>query len=95
MRFEWDPEKDAMNLAKHGIDFETATAVFDDPFHLSRADLGSYGEERWQSVGVVDAVLFLLVVYTVRGEDDEEYIRIISARSAEPYERRQYGDRSF
>jgi uncharacterized protein len=95
MRFEWDPKKEASNRAKHGIGFDEASAVFDDPFHLTRADIGLSGEERWQTIGVIDGVLILVVVYTQRDEDEEEYVRIISARRAEPFERRQYGNRSF
>ena len=48
MNFEWDPDKDAWNYVKHGIRFETAAMVFDDPYHVSQLDRVVDGEERWQ-----------------------------------------------
>ena len=87
MRFIWDEQKNQLNLAKHGISFELASFVFDDPLQVTVVD--PYGdEERWRTLGVVDGVLMLLVVHTVREEIDEngeyqdEEIRIISARRA-------------
>jgi putative transcriptional regulator len=50
MEFEWDPAKAASNLTKHGIDFDEAIAVFDDPRVLSIADLRSYGETRYVAI---------------------------------------------
>lgn len=89
--FEWDPRKAESNLAKHGVDFQTAIAVFQDPFALTRLDgIESY-EHRWRTMGQVEGVLILVVAHTIRdGEDGEETYRIISARSAEPRERRTY-----
>ena len=84
--FEWDEAKAADNHAKHGISFETAIRVFDDVFAIERLDdREDYGEDRYSILGMVDGRL-LYVAYTVR----EGIIRIISARGAEPYERRQY-----
>jgi uncharacterized protein len=84
--FEWDEAKAAENYAKHGISFETATRVFDDAFAIERLDdREDYGEDRYSILGMVDGRL-LYVAYTAR----EASIRIISARGAEPYERRQY-----
>lgn len=86
LRFEWDPEKAARNFAVHGVSFEAATAVFLDPFaHEWLDEREDYGEERFVIVGMVEDCL-LCVAYTMRGEA----IRIISARGAEPHERRQY-----
>ena len=48
-----------------------------------------YGEQRWQTVGTVDRVL-LLVAHTLELEDDDEYVRLISARKADRQERRDY-----
>jgi uncharacterized DUF497 family protein len=76
IRFEWDPDKARSNLRKHGIDFEFASRVFDDPLHLSIQDRHEKGEERWFTVGQVDGVA---VAHTVREGDDETVIRIISA----------------
>jgi uncharacterized DUF497 family protein len=80
--FEWDDNKAAENYAKHGISFEAAVGVFEDAFAIERLD---DGEDRYSILGMVDARL-LYVAYTVR----DGVIRIISARGAEPYEKRQY-----
>ncbi len=86
LRFEWDDAKAARNVADHGVSFEAATLVFDDPFGLEwRDDREDYGEERYVILGIVDGRL-LYVAYAMRGET----IRIISARGAEPHERRRY-----
>ncbi|MCL2722261.1 MAG: BrnT family toxin [Treponema sp.] len=83
--FEWDPEKEQDNIAEHGVGFEAAERIFFDYFRMERHDDDSSDyEERWQTMGFYDDVLF--VVYTERGET----IRIISARVAEPFERRIY-----
>jgi hypothetical protein len=82
--FEWDEAKAAENYAKHGISFETA--IFDDAYAIERPDdREDYGEGRYSILGMVDGRL-LYIAYTVR----EGIIRIISARGAEPYEKRQY-----
>lgn len=91
IRFEWDPAKAEANLRKHGVSFETAARVFSDPFALSEQDRIEGGEYRWQTVGLVDGVLLLLVAHTVRDSDDGvDVVRIISARSAERRERWRY-----
>ena len=89
-RFEWDPAKAASNLRKHGVSFPTATRVFSDPYALVEQDRIENGEERWQTVGIVDGVVMLLVAHTVRQQDEIEVIRIISARRADRRERRRY-----
>lgn len=84
--FEWDPAKAAQNEADHGVTFAMASEVFRDPFAVEwRDDRENYGEDRYVIIGMVDSRL-LYVAYTMRGE----VIRIISARGAEPHERRQY-----
>lgn len=90
-RFEWDAAKAASNLAKHRVSFETATRAFADPFLLTQQDRNENGEHRWQTIGMVDGHLLLLVAHTV-GEDGDgtEVLRIISARKAEPKERKRY-----
>lgn len=90
MRFEWDPTKAASNLRKHGVSFPTAVRVFSDPYALVEQDRIENGEERWQTIGVVDGIVMLLVAHTVREQDDVEVIRIISARRADRKERRRY-----
>jgi uncharacterized DUF497 family protein len=84
--FDWDDVKAAQNYADHGITFETARRVFEDPFATERLDdREDYGEERYSILGMVDGRV-LYVAYTLRNGT----IRIISARGAEPHERRRY-----
>ncbi|GMO45264.1 MAG: BrnT family toxin [Treponemataceae bacterium] len=87
MIFEWDENKERENLIKHGVRFRAAEQVFYDPLRVERPDIDSEWEDRWQTIGIDEDILF--VVYTERGETT----RIISARLAEPFERRiYYGD---
>jgi uncharacterized DUF497 family protein len=89
--FEWDPAKDAANRRKHGVGFEVAMAVFDDPFELTEYDLFEGGEHRWRTTGVTEGSMILMVAYTWKLDPEgHDIIRIISARPAEPRERRQY-----
>jgi uncharacterized DUF497 family protein len=91
IRFEWDADKAVSNLAKHRVSFETATRVFADPFLLMQQDRIENGEHRWQTIGMVDGHLLLLVAHTVFDDDDgTEVLRIISARRAEPKERKRF-----
>lgn len=94
IRFSWNPEKAEANLKKHGISFETGARVFADPFLLSEQDRIEGGEQRWQSLGLVEGHLLLLVAHTVFEETENnepvETIRIISARRADRKERRRY-----
>ena len=91
VRFEWDEAKARVNQRKHGVGFEIASHVFDDPDALVQRDRIEGGEYRWQTLGLVGGVLLLLVAHTVRLEDDEdEIIRIISARRADRKERIRY-----
>lgn len=85
--FEWDLEKAESNYRKHGISFETASHVFDDPFAIEVIDPLSdeYGEERVLITGRAQS-LILVVVYTER----DEHIRIISARRATKAEYDEY-----
>lgn len=85
--FEWDDAKAANNLRKHGVDFEEAKTVFEDPFALTIADdLHSEDEDRWIVLGLSLLARVLLVVHTER----KERVRIVSARQATPFERSQY-----
>jgi hypothetical protein len=84
--FEWDAVKAAANVVKHGVTFEQARKAFADPYAIDFADdRRYYGEERAVLFGMVDD-RWLVIVYTVRGNK----VRIISAREAEPHERRRY-----
>lgn len=85
-RFEWDPRKRASNQEKHGLNFEDAHHVFEDP---NRTEYDSHrgGESRWRTVGRVFGLL-LTVVYTIR----RAAIRVISFRHASQRERNDYLD---
>ena len=89
MRFVWDEAKNRSNRRKHGISFDTAARVFFDPLHLTQADRIVEGEQRWQTIGLVEGVLLVLVAYAVLSEEDE-LIRIISARKVTSLERAAY-----
>ncbi|MEL4867493.1 BrnT family toxin [Pantoea agglomerans] len=88
--FEWDTNKAKSNLIKHGIRFEEAILVFDDPYHLSLQDRHENGEFRWQTIGLVHGLIVIMVAHTVRFESGDEVIRIISARKADRKERSRY-----
>lgn len=86
MGFEWDEEKNCLNIEKHGISFEEAVQVFDD-VHLSRVDTREeYGEVREITIGMIAGTVVAVVVHT----DREEAIRMISARKANKRERSTY-----
>ncbi len=88
--FEWDDAKAESNIEKHGVGFEEACGVFRDPFAIELLDdRDDYGEDRYILIGMA-APGVLVVVYTVRDERN----RIISARRAEPNERRFYHEQN-
>ena len=90
MRFTWDEAKADGNLRKHGVSFEEAATVFADENGRLRHDPDhSQAEDRFLLLGL-SATLRLLIVCHVYRENDE-VVRIISARKATPNERRQYG----
>jgi uncharacterized DUF497 family protein len=87
LSFEWDDAKAGSNLAKHGISFESATAVFLDPLRVDfDATLPGQGESRRKVVGKIEGLIFT-AVYTERGQ----VIRLISARRANARECKAYG----
>ncbi len=91
MLFEWDSQKDLSNQAKHGVSFQEAKEVFDDPLHLSFLDHRfSYFQERWITVGQSQRSKILVVANLFFNDKGEEVIRIISAREATSHERKQY-----
>jgi uncharacterized DUF497 family protein len=76
--FSWDEEKNKRDQRKHGVSFEAAKLVFEDPLHISRQDRTEDGERRWQTIGMVGDVALLLVAHTWEDtEGDGEHIRII------------------
>ena len=84
--FEWDGYKAAANARKHGVTFEEARGVFRDPLAIEFVDdREAYGEDRFVLIGMTQSRV-LVVVYVLR----EQRNRIISARRAEPNERRAY-----
>jgi uncharacterized DUF497 family protein len=85
MDFAWDTAKERANRKKHGVDFRTAAKVFLDPYVIEFDDARDAGEIRFNAIGLVDGRM-LFVTYTLRGE----VVRIISARGAEPHEKRRY-----
>ena len=84
--FQWDDAKAEANLRKHQVRFEHAAEACEDPFALIELDdSGDYGEDRFFLIGrAADGVL--AVIYTER----DGRFRIISAREANAYERRNY-----
>jgi hypothetical protein len=90
MRVEWDEAKNEINRRKHGIEFETAQLVFDDPCCVTFIERLTDGEERWHAIGSIENIIILVVVHTYREEIPDEVVRIISARPATRRERKLY-----
>lgn len=92
MNFDWDNNKNQSNLTKHGISFDEAIALFDDPNILTfEDDRFNYGETRFISIGQITLVtqskkVIIVVVHTQRNQT----IRLISARKANERERKRY-----
>lgn len=86
MHFEWDDHKRQINLRRHRIELADAVAVFSDHFALTREDY-DHDEQRFVTLGRDALDRLLVVAYTYR---EPQTIRLISARKAEPHERKQY-----
>jgi uncharacterized DUF497 family protein len=87
VRIEWDPEKEARNLRKHGVSFVEASTVFGDPLAATIPDVKhSDLEPRFLTMGLSSANRLLVVAHTEVGEG----FRIISSRSATTQERTRY-----
>lgn len=91
MRWTWDAEKNAANKRKHGLSFETAVLVFDDPLAVSRPDVYPF-EERFHTIGIIGNETILVVHTSVTVK---HVGRIISARKATKHERRIYEEDDF
>jgi hypothetical protein len=90
--FEWDEEKSKRNIENHGVLFEEAKSVFNDPFSITIEDYAHSGnEERFLDIGLSSQGRVLVVWYTER----EEKIRIIGCRIATHSERQEYEKRKF
>ena len=83
--FEWDPAKEARNVAERGLDFTTASQIWNGPVVEKTDDRRNYGETRIIATGVADGTT-LVIVYTWRGQRR----RIISARKANSRERQRF-----
>ena len=86
MTFDWDDDKNRLNIANHGVSFEVAVKIFDG---MTVDDLDmreDYGEDREISIGMVGGVAILVVVHT----DRDGVCRLISARPAVKSERKRY-----
>ena len=86
MAFEFDPEKDAANLKKHGVSISEGDGVLNDPLAITVEDDSAEGEQRFVTIGMNLFGSLMVVVYTPRGSK----VRIISVRRADPKERRAY-----
>lgn len=88
MRFEWDPDKAETNFRKHGVRFTEAESVFGDPLgSIFLDDDHSIDEKREIIIGYSERQQLLVVSFTERADD---VLRIISARRADPEERRNH-----
>jgi uncharacterized protein len=93
VEFEWDELKNKSNQRKHGISFEDASLVFDDPQVVLFIERFQEGEERWHALGgIPGTILMIVVVHVYREEAAGEVVRIISARRALAWERRLYDE---
>ena len=87
LTFEWDEDKDLSNRKKHGVSFDEAKSVFNDPFSITIADVQhSEDEDRYVDIGMSARSRLIVVSYTER----EPNIRIISCRKATKSEWRTY-----
>ncbi len=86
MAFQYDQNKAAGNLQKHGVSFSEAEGVFSDPLAIHFEDVSASGEARFVTIGMSFAFAILVVVYTFRDDD----IRLISARRASKSEGKAY-----
>ncbi len=92
LQFEWDVDKERINIAKHKLNFLDACHVFSDPFQLNLYDEDHSDEEdRWVIIGEAPVMKIVLVVHTIKlHESGEGRVRIISARKATKKERESY-----
>ncbi len=86
MRFEWDENKNQINLRKQGFSFHDAAEIFNLPLLTALDKREDYGEDRWIGIGMLRGYVVTLIF----SQSDEETIRIISLRKALKYERINY-----
>lgn len=87
MEIQYDPSKAELNERKHGVSFDEAASALFDPMGLSFEDGDSENEHRWILLGMSSKDRLLVVVYTLQ---EDEIIRLISARKATRKEVKQY-----
>ena len=87
MRFVWDERKNRENIRRHGIDFRDVPDMFERPMLLWLDTRRDYGEDRWIGLGLLRSVVAAVVFVEW---EDEETIRVISARKATTYETKQF-----
>ena len=87
--FSWSDDKNRENIKKHGLSFQEAAPVFLDPFLIVRHDEAhsTMEETRWKGIGVLNNKILLAVIFT---EENENIVRIISAREASRKEKENY-----
>lgn len=90
-RWRWDPNKDRLNRAKHGLSLATGIFALRDPYAVSVADPHADGD-RWKTIGLAEGILLVVVIHT---ENDSGGGRLISVRRATPRERRTYEEGTF
>lgn len=83
---EFDPKKDAANVAKRGVSLTEGDGALNDPLAITIEDSSALDEQRWITVGANTPGSLMVVVWTERGER----IRLISVRPATPKERKYY-----
>jgi uncharacterized DUF497 family protein len=89
MEFEWDENKNLINIEKHSIDFSDIISAFDLPIVIKEDSRKNYGEQRFIALGQVQDIIFV-IVFTIR----KNRTRIISARKANKTEREIYYEQS-
>jgi len=90
MKFEWDENKNAINIRNHKIDFVDVPGVFKGGILIDYDDRNDYGEDRWIGMGLLHNIV-VVVVFT---EPRKDTIRIISARKANRNEQEKYYEKA-
>ena len=78
MKFEWDENKNLVNIQKHSVDFNNVPEIFNGPMIINIDDRIDYGEERYIGIGFLRDIIAVVIFV----EKDDDIIRIISARKA-------------
>ena len=87
MRFQWDETKNELNIQQHGIDFHDVIDMFSHPMLIALDTREDYGEDRWIGIGLLRELIAVVVYIEI---EDEDRIRIVSARKATTHESQEY-----